>query len=138
MRRIDKIYRDKLSAEELAHIIVKSPCDNIESKDCAGRDCYNCVLSWLNEEVPDDDEDFIVELKAVKVLYPWAGYLTMDKNSSAYIFSARPFKNIDTWDCSNKLDRVCSIQAFDSYTNDWENSLINIDKMLEEAENNDD
>ena len=126
MKRIDKIYRDEPSAEELYDLI--NHCPPLPCID----NCKQCFIDYLNEEVPDDDEDFIEELKAVKVLYPWARYLTMDKNSSAYIFSARPFKNIDTWDCSNKLDRVCLIQAFDSYTNDWENSLIDIDKVIEE------
>lgn len=82
MTRREKIYRDKPDAEEMARIIREEPCHSIENCDLK---CIECVQRWLNEEMPEYDAEFIEKLKAVKLLYPWARYLAMDKSGNAYV-----------------------------------------------------
>ncbi len=133
MKRIEKIYRDKPSAEELAWVISEEPCYSIGENCTEHKNCIDCVRSWLEEEVPEYDADFVEKLKAVKLLFPWSQYLVMNRSGCAFIFDDLPVKNDYGWICREEAYRSMFIYILNKYSNDWENSLIDIDKVLEEA-----
>lgn len=128
MKRIDKIYRDKPSAEEL-YDLVNGDC-RPEMMPCF--DGYRqCCIDYLNQEVPDTE--FIEKLKAIKLIFPQSKILTMDKNGKAFIFNEKTVhRSSETW-----VSRCASryIKSLNGYSNNWENSLIDIDKVLKEEEN---
>lgn len=127
MKRIEKIYRDQPGAEGLYDNIMlcrypEKPCDG---------DCRRCTVDYLNEEVPEYDAEFIEKLKAIKLLFPWAEWLAMDFDGTIYVHSGRP-KRDEAWWGETQLRKA--IDSLYKYFNDWKNSLIDIDKVIEEAE----
>ena len=126
MKRIDKIYRDKPSAEELYEVLTCC-CDERDEMDCCG-DCKQCAIDYLNEEIPDTE--FIEELKAIKLLFPKARKLAMDKNGKAFIYKGEVGKCDEAWVgyCRSRY-----VEGLNNYSSDWENSLIDIDEVLEKG-----
>lgn len=128
MKRIDKIYRDEPDPAGLYEAVIEGCCKADEG-NCSG-DCGQCAIDYLNEEVPDTE--FIEKLKAVKLLFPLAKKLAMDKNGRAFIYRGKQVnKSSEKW-----VSRCHSrhIEGLNDYSSDWENSLIDIDEVIKEAE----
>ena len=133
MKRIDKIYRDKPDPAGLYEAVITHCCEAIKG-NCNGS-FRQCVIDYLNEEVPEYDAEFIEKLKAVKVVYPWAKYLAMDFCGSSAVYQNEPREGKKEWLISAR--DWMAMPVLNNYSNDWENSLIDIDKVIEEAESND-
>ena len=134
MKRIDKIYRDKPSAEELYEVLTCC-CDERDEMDCCG-DCKQCAIDYLNEKIPEYDAKFIEKLQAVKLLFPKARYLTMNSNKVAYIHDEKPemvkYESISTGTFESIGNIFECISELHGYSSDWENSLIDINEILKE------
>lgn len=132
MKRIEKIYRDQPDPAGLYEIAVRCHYkDGVEN--CDGN-CRQCTINYLNEEVPEYDAKFIEKLKAVKVLYPQSRYLAMNASGLSCVHFERPDREATQWLSTQKYKIV---ESFYNYSNDWKNSLIDIDKVIEEVDRND-
>ena len=132
MTRLEKIYRDKPSAEELLSMICTgSNCPRYDG--CSVEDCQDCMILWLNEEVLEYDAEFIEKLRAVNILFPFAKYLAQDRLGNAKLYVAEPVVNYCDWGAPG-VHWECAISPLDNYAADWEKSLVDIDKVLKECE----
>ena len=131
-----------MSIEEIYKMIASKDCYIPEERGCPDDSCKKCIIEYLNEEIKQtkmsnviiNREKFVEILKAIKVLYPWARWLAMNSNGCAMVYETKPGGRTQYSYISGSRKEIVGIAEW--YAEDWKESLIDIDNLLERMKGN--